>query len=99
MMSVDSKIGDNPQWGIPIDTNAYHRELLKRQAQLSNEIYRADSVLPRAIKGYKEMERTYTLHLLLVIVYDDFVRLRDNLHKYMSPVSQLFEKAYNAMSP
>ncbi|MFZ2255703.1 MAG: hypothetical protein WAW59_02885 [Patescibacteria group bacterium] len=45
------------------------------------------------------MQRTYAAHLLLTIVYDDYVRLRDNLNRYMTPVSQLFEKAYNAMSP
>ncbi len=55
--------------------------------------------LPRAMLAYQEMSRTYAAHLMLVIVYDDYVRLRDNLSKYMNATSQLFEKAYNAMTP
>ena len=46
--------------------------------------------------AFQEMDRTYVTHLLLVIIYDDYLKLRDNLDKYMSIVSQTFEKAYNA---
>ena len=72
-------------------------QMLKNQNTISNEIRKADLVLPQAIAGYKEMERTYATHLLLMILYDDYIRLRDNLAKYMNATSQLFEKAYNAM--
>gem|GEM_PF-4416282 len=35
---------------------------------------------------------------MLVILYDDYVRLRDNLAGYFDIVSQTFEKAKNAQS-
>lgn len=84
---------------LPPTSDIFTSELIKRQSQLRNEIYRANRSLPRAIVAFNEMQRTYAAHLLLTIVYDDYVRLRDNLNRYMTPVSQLFEKAYNAMSP
>ena len=84
---------------FPINTDDMAAELIKRQEQMRTEISRAQRALPRAIIAYQEMYRTYAAHLMLVIVYDDYVLLRDNLNKYMSPVSQLFEKAFNAMIP
>jgi hypothetical protein len=98
-MTVDSDIGGANSGIIPKTSVELHTEVIRRQSQIAHEIYRADSVLPRAIRAFKEMERTYAMHLLLVIIYDDFVQLRDNLHQYMNATSQLFEKAYNAMSP
>ncbi len=81
------------------DSESLQRILLRQKETIRNEIYRADRAIPRAIAAFKEMERTYAAHLLLVIIYDDYVKLRDNLARYMSSTSQLFEKAYNAMSP
>jgi hypothetical protein len=63
---------------------------------LASERARVDTILPKAIMAFQEMERTYIVHLLLVIIYDDYLKLRDNLNTYMSIVSQTFEKAYNA---
>jgi uncharacterized protein YvpB len=45
------------------------------------------------------MERTYGMHLMLVVLYDDYVRLRDNLSSHFNSISQLLEKAYNAQNP
>lgn len=63
---------------------------------LDNEISRADSTLPRALSAYREMERAYPVHLMLTIIYDDFIRLRANLSKYMNASTQLYLKAFNA---
>lgn len=98
-LETENNIGQDEDKSLPDTTDRSASELIKRQLQLDNEIDRADRSLPRAISAFNEMQRTYAAHLLLVIVYDDYVRLRDNLHKYMSPVSQLFEKAFNAMTP
>ena len=59
---------------------------------------RAAWSLWRAVDSYKEMTGTYGVHLMLVILYDDYVRLRDNLAGYFDIVSQTFEKAKNAQS-
>lgn len=63
---------------------------------LDTEINRADSSLPRAIQAYKDMEKAYPVHLMLTIIYDDFIRLRQNLSTYMNASTQLYLKAYNA---
>lgn len=64
--------------------------------KLESERTRANSTVPKAIMAFQEMDRTYITHLLLVIIYDDYLKLRDNLNSYMSIISQTFEKAYNA---
>lgn len=69
-----------------------------KQRSLSGAINKAERSIDRAIESYKEMERTYSVHILLVILYDDYVRLRDNLWSYFDIVSQTFEKANNAQA-
>jgi predicted phosphoribosyltransferase len=69
-----------------------------KQQSLTNAINKAERSIDRAITSYKEMERTYSTHILLVILYDDYVRLRDNLSSYFDIVSQTFEKANNAQA-
>jgi hypothetical protein len=98
-LETEKRIGQDGTGPLPDTTDRWASELIKRQLQLEQEIYRADRSLPRSIMAFNEMQRTYAAHLLLVIVYDDYVRLRDNLARYMSPTSQLFEKAFNAMAP
>ena len=63
---------------------------------LQTEIARAETTLPRVLKAYKEMERSYSIHLMLLIIYDDYIRLRKNLATYMNASTQLYMKAYNA---
>lgn len=63
---------------------------------LDREIYRADTTLPRAMRAFRDMERAYPVHLMLVIIYDDYIRLRNNLSVYMNASTQLYMKAFNA---
>lgn len=63
---------------------------------LQTEIARAETTLPRVLKAYKEMERSYSIHLMLLIIYDDYIRLRKNLATYMNASTQLYMKAHNA---
>ncbi len=42
------------------------------------------------------MEKVYPTHLMLTIIYDDYIRLRKNLSAYMNASSQLYLKAFNA---
>lgn len=71
-------------------------DITKKARSIEAEITRARDTLPKALVAYREMERTYTTHLLLVIVYDDYLTLRNQLSSYLSAVSQLYEKAFNA---
>ncbi len=67
-----------------------------RQIALQDELARAEKTLPKALTAYREMQRTYGVHILLVMILDDYMTLRNNLDLYLSNISQLFEKAHNA---
>lgn len=69
-----------------------------RSTQIMSDIARAESTLPKALVAFREMERTYSIHLMLLIIYDDYLELRQNANTYLNAVSQLFEKAKNAQS-
>ena len=83
-LTLDTQIGHGNTKQIPNDTDGMRRTLGQRQEEIRTEIALAYRTLPRAILAYQEMARTYAAHLMLVIVYDDYVRLRDNLAKYTS---------------
>jgi hypothetical protein len=68
------------------------------QQDLSTEIIRADTTLPKAIRAFIEMDQTYWAHILLVLIHDDYLRLRKALSSYMNLSSQLYQKANNAQS-
>jgi hypothetical protein len=98
MLELESSIGKAPGEKIvlPTNTEVWTREIAKRSEYISSEIARAKLVLPRALEAFREMERTYRMHLMLVIIYDDYLRLRDNLSTYFNAVTQLMEKMLNA---
>ena len=81
---------------IPATIEEWRSSYLERSSALSREIARAESTLPRALRAYQDMERSYPIHLMLVIIYDDYIRLRKNLSVYMAASSQLYMKAYTA---
>ncbi len=101
ILSLDASIGQivGAVTPIPTNTEAWSREIARRGELITAEILRAKSVLPRAIEAFREMERTYSLHLMLVIIYDDYLRLRENLATYFNAVTQLMEKMQNAQIP
>lgn len=70
--------------------------MTNRQNSIQNEMTRAENTLPKALMAYREMQRTYSVHILLVMITDDYLTLRSNLDLYLSNISQLFEKAHNA---
>ena len=95
-ITLDDIIGT--QSGTKIERNAdqYATLIGGYRNKLASDRARANDTVPKAVMAFQEMDRTYITHLLLVIIYDDYLRLRDNLSKYLSIVSQTFEKAYNA---
>lgn len=79
--------GTTSEWAISYNT---YKNSLER------EINRADTSLPRAFKAFRDMEKAYGAHLMLTIIYDDYIRLRKNLSTYMNASTQLYLKSYNA---
>jgi hypothetical protein len=101
MLNLDASINvaKETTTSLPQNSSMWAREIAGRDEAIRNEILRANSVLPRAIEAFREMERSYSLHLMLVIIFDDYLRLRDNLSVYFNASSQLFEKTQNAQIP
>lgn len=93
---IESKIGEGNTARPAATTESALSIITSRQNAVEREIGHARDTLPKALVAYREMERTYGAHLLLVMIFDDYIRLRDNISNYLSAVSQLFEKAYNA---
>ena len=99
IMQDEQKIGQaDGNTGTTSTTESTLQSITSRADQIQSDIARAESTLPKALVAYREMVRTYDIHLMLVIIYDDYIELRQNLNIYLSAVSQLFEKAKNAQS-
>ena len=101
MLALERSLWTDPNdiTAIPAELGPYAREIATKWELITSEILRIRSVLPRAIATFQEMERTYEMHLLLVVIYDDYVKLRDNLAVYFNAVTQLMEKMQNAQLP
>ncbi len=95
-VEIDRKIGGNTGTTEIGTTIAASTSMGQWMTTLESERSRANSTIPKAVVAFQEMDRTYITHLLLIIIYDDYLKLRDRLNTYMSIVSQTFEKAYNA---
>lgn len=93
---MEKEIGQGNGTQVSITSEEFVESYNRYTNALSREITRADTTLPRAIRAYKEMEKVYPTHLMLTIIYDDFIRLRANLAKYMNASTQTYLKAYNA---
>ena len=89
------------QWSgtiIPKNTEEWAQISPIYYRDISREINKSNKVLPKAIASFWEMDQTYGAHILLVIIYDDYIRLRKALSTYMNLSSQIYQKAYNAQS-
>lgn len=80
----------------PRTIDEWRKSYVKQSNSIEKEITRADQTLPRAIRSFRDMQHSYPIHLMLIIIYDDFIRVRNILSVYMNSSSQLYQKAYNA---
>ncbi|MDD2694113.1 MAG: hypothetical protein PHY14_04235 [Candidatus Gracilibacteria bacterium] len=99
VLNLEQKIGNNGEsQSNPSTIESAASDMNLRARQITDDIARANSTLPKALVAYREMERTYPLHIMFLIIYDDYLDLRQNTTTYLNAVSQLFEKANNAQS-
>lgn len=99
VLNIEKKIGNGgASQSNPTTLESAASAMTVRANQITNDIARANSTLPKALVAYREMERTYPLHIMFLIIYDDYLDLRQNTTTYLNAVSQLFEKANNAQS-
>lgn len=96
VQAIERSIGNWQNQAILNNTHAWQASYNSYVSTLNEEISRIDATLPRAISAYKEMERAYPAHILLTMIYDDYIRLRKNLSTYMNASTQLYMKAFNA---
>lgn len=94
--NIETKIGDGNATKSANNTDDAQREILSRGRIIEDERIRANDVLPKAIVAFQEMDRTYVVHIMLTLLYDDYLKLRGQLNTYLTTIGQTFEKAYNA---
>lgn len=81
------------------DTETAARMLAGVKAGIAGEQGRVRDVHRSAIEAFMEMERTYEIHLMLTLIYEDFVDVRERLRSLLNPIGQFVYKASNAQSP
>jgi len=65
--------------------------------ELDAEIKHTYKVFPLAFHAYTEYENNITTHFLLELLKDDYLALREKLHKALNPINQVVYKIVNAM--
>lgn len=85
----------------PKEWNYTPLEIVKTQkdkiSELNNEIKNTYKVFPIAFHAYTEYENNITAHFLLQLIKDDYLTLREKLHKALNPINQVVYKIANAM--
>jgi len=87
-----------------IEPNKWHYtplEIVKNQEErileLDGEIKHTYRIFPLAFHAYSDYENNITAHFLLELLKDDYITLRDSLHKALNPINQVVYKIANAM--
>jgi hypothetical protein len=93
---IDNSLGSQSGSNVPTNLEQANSIMASYGKKITTDRTRASDTMPKVVLAFQEMDRTYITHLLLVIIYDDYLKLRDQLNTYLSIVSQTFEKAYNA---
>ncbi len=68
------------------------------QNAISKEIEASYKIFPIAYARYSEYENNFPIHVLLLIIKEDYIVLRKNLHSVLNPLNQVVYKISNAMS-
>jgi hypothetical protein len=68
-----------------------------RNAALNEEIEHTYKVFPVAYQAYSEYENNIIIHFLLELLKEDYITIREKLHKTLNPLNQVVYKISNAM--
>lgn len=101
MINLEQQIRANTVYSgtsIPATITTARQSIESRQDVVRRELAKSENNLLKWIDAFMNMESTYAAHILLVIIYDDYLRLQRNLVKFLNPTSQYFEKSYNAQN-
>lgn len=72
--------------------NEYKTRLAKNDLQIQNEIAHSKDTYEQALVAFNEFENTYPSHIILLFIYSEYIEIRNNLNKFLSPISQLMYK-------
>jgi hypothetical protein len=70
---------------------------IERLNEVDLEIEHTYKVFPLAFHAYTEYENNITIHFLLELLREDYITLREKLHKAINPINQVVYKIANAM--
>lgn len=77
-------------------------QLAKIQSKLKQDIINEENhsakVFSMAFQTYIDYENNYPVHILLELIKEDFIVLREKLYEVISPIDQVVYKINNAMS-
>jgi len=65
---------------------------------IQKEIEASYKIFPIAFARYSEYENNFPIHILLLLIKEDYIVLRKNLHAVLNPLNQVVYKISNAMS-
>lgn len=97
---IDNMIDDYYDKKVEIkQANVYDsfrsKEFQKRMIQ--EEIDHTYNIFPLAFHAYSEYENSIVIHFLLETIKQDYIAVRDRLHKVINPINQVVYKVSNAM--
>ncbi|MDR0772161.1 MAG: hypothetical protein LBF15_03885 [Candidatus Peribacteria bacterium] len=64
---------------------------------LDKEASEIIEVYPVAFKAFSEYENNLVVHIMLELLREDFIVLREKLHQNLNPINQVVYKIANAM--
>ena len=81
------------------DTDSGATEIVRSANKIRSEIAHTKEVFPQAMVAFAEFEKTYASHILLELILQDYIDLRESLKQLLNPIGQVIYKASNAQSP
>lgn len=96
---VNLKYSTNPEEKPKSISAEWYNQLLNQYiTKIDYEISRAYYLFPLSFHAYVEYENYFPIHILLVLIKEDFIKFREKYHKVISPINQVVYKIANAMS-
>jgi hypothetical protein len=80
-------------------TDSIAQELSNFTARSASEIAQTQGVFREAFESFREFDRNYASHVLLILIEDRYRVLREYLRDTMNPIGQVIYQASNATSP
>ena len=80
------------------NTESIASALAQVSSRAENEIAKTQAVFVDAFDAYREFERNYASHILMVLIEDRYRKIREYLKETMNPIGQVIYQASNAQS-